>query len=147
MNELICWLRVGWDKFVSHYHVCLGYVVLFKYRHNFVFDVCIFDAPGTEIDFGSSNMGCSRVNEVIILQSSKEAIIISSSSEEIEEKVCARQLRKKAAGTTPGKNGGLNYGSGVDTKRLMKIMSAVKAKKHEAYVRSMFDSQYPFLFL
>ncbi|KAL3524604.1 hypothetical protein ACH5RR_012976, partial [Cinchona calisaya] len=68
------------------------------------------------VDIGFGNVGCSRVNEGIILQSSEAAIIISSSSEEIEQKMCVSQLRKKAVGTTSGKNGGLNCGSIVDSK-------------------------------
>ncbi|XP_030940253.1 B3 domain-containing transcription factor VRN1-like [Quercus lobata] len=49
------WFQNGWSEFASSYGVAVGHLLVFKYKGNSHFDVLIFDATATEIDYTLDN--------------------------------------------------------------------------------------------
>jgi len=45
------WFQNGWSEFASSHGVAVGHLLVFKYEGNSQFDVLIFDATATEIDY------------------------------------------------------------------------------------------------
>ncbi|KAK4596415.1 hypothetical protein RGQ29_014447 [Quercus rubra] len=45
------WFQNGWSEFASSHGVAVGHLLVFKYEGNSHFDVLIFDATTTEIDY------------------------------------------------------------------------------------------------
>ena len=45
------WFQNGWSKFASCHGLTVGHLLVFKFEGNSHFDVLIFDATATEIDY------------------------------------------------------------------------------------------------
>ena len=45
------WFENGWCKFASCHGLTMGHLLVFRYDENSQFDVLIFDATATEIDY------------------------------------------------------------------------------------------------
>ena len=45
------WLENGWCEFPSCHGLTMGHLLVFRYDENSQFDVLIFDATATEIDY------------------------------------------------------------------------------------------------
>ena len=45
------WLENGWCEFASCHGLTMGHLLVFRYDENSQFDVLIFDATATEIDY------------------------------------------------------------------------------------------------
>ncbi|KAF8019541.1 hypothetical protein BT93_G0280 [Corymbia citriodora subsp. variegata] len=52
-NDVV-WLWKGWRKFMDHYSIGHGHLLVFKYEGDSVFRVIIFDKSASEIDYPSS---------------------------------------------------------------------------------------------
>ena len=45
------WFENGWCEFASYHGLTMGHLLVFRYDGNSQFDVLIFDATATEIDY------------------------------------------------------------------------------------------------
>ncbi|KAE8711730.1 B3 domain-containing protein REM19 [Hibiscus syriacus] len=50
------WLDSGWNTFVEHYSICIGYFLVFKYEGNSRFDVNVYNLKASEIDYLSNGL-------------------------------------------------------------------------------------------
>ncbi|KAL3504432.1 hypothetical protein ACH5RR_034273 [Cinchona calisaya] len=58
------WLHGLWDKFLYHYKIDAEYLLLFKYKGQAEFDVCIFNPVGVEALYPLSGVGGSVTEKV-----------------------------------------------------------------------------------
>lgn len=55
------WLHDGWQDFVEHYSIGLGYFLVFRYEGNSIFNVYIYNLTNSEINYHPN--ACSTVGE------------------------------------------------------------------------------------
>ncbi|KAF5195835.1 B3 domain-containing transcription factor vrn1 [Thalictrum thalictroides] len=63
------YLQKGWLKFIDHYSICAGHVLVFRYNRKSQFDVLIFDMSCSEIEYlcNSKNTGqCNQVKDTLV---------------------------------------------------------------------------------
>ncbi|KAL3537723.1 hypothetical protein ACH5RR_001089 [Cinchona calisaya] len=81
------WLYEVWDKFLEHYNIAIGYLLLFKYKGKAEFDVCILDRARVEALY--PRLGLALVDDDIVpmdegfTRYQNEDTIISNSSNDI----------------------------------------------------------------